>query len=395
MTPAPALRVLVLLPGPRAEADAAFARLGGAGGVVEFERLADCTENGLRDRLARGGVHVLHFIGKARIKAANYAVLELDASDGGARAVNARHLGGLLAQQPALQLVVLQPGVPGEPFSGLETVLREQGVPAVLATGAMPGRLGGFAARLYGALAAGQTLEQACRAAQEVLVADPIEQQAIRLVAARPGQTVGTSAPAAALASASTADPRAAGAAGADAAGTAAPAQPVPAGAPVDPAEAARQRREQEIHQALAIKRAAGRFDVFLCHNSIDKPAVKSIANALKARGLLPWLDQWELPPGQPWQPLLERQIGNIRAAAVFVGRAGVGPWQEQELYGFLSEFVSRRAPVIPLLLPDAPATPELPIFLKAMTYVDFRVSDPDPMARLEWGITGVRPDAD
>jgi hypothetical protein len=38
---------------------------------------------------------------------------------------------------------------------------------------------------------------------------------------------------------------------------------------------------------------------------------------------------------------------------------------------------------------------PELPIFLKAMTYVDFRVSDPDPMARLEWGITGVRPDAD
>lgn len=394
MTPAPVLRVLVLLPGPRAEADAAFARLGGATEGVEFERLADCTENGLRERLARGGFQVLHFIGKGKSKAANYAVLELDASDGGARAVNVRHLGGLLAQQPALQLVVLQPGAPGEPFSGLATVLREQGVPAVLASGAMPGRLGGFASRLYGTLAAGQTLEQACRAAQEVLVADPIEQQAIRLVAARPGQTVGTSPPATGSPSVSAVDPRAAGGAGAGAAGAAA-APPVPAGAPVDPAEAARQRRAQEIHQALAIKRAAGRFDVFLCHNSIDKPAVKGIAKALKARGLLPWLDQWELPPGQPWQPLLEQQIGNIRAAAVFVGSAGVGPWQEQELYGFLSEFVSRRAPVIPLLLPDAPATPELPIFLKAMTYVDFRVSDPDPMARLEWGITGVRPDAD
>jgi hypothetical protein len=26
------------------------------------------------------------------------------------------------------------------------------------------------------------------------------------------------------------------------------------------------------------------------------------------------------------------------------------------------------------------------------MTYVDFRQSEPEPLARLEWGITGVRP---
>ena len=90
---------------------------------------------------------------------------------------------------------------------------------------------------------------------------------------------------------------------------------------------------------------------------------------------------------------MLERQIGNIGAAAVCVGQAGVGPWQEQELYGFLSEFVARRAPVIPLLLPDAPVQPELPIFLRLMTYVDFRISDPEPMTQLEWGITGVRPE--
>ena len=54
---------------------------------------------------------------------------------------------------------------------------------------------------------------------------------------------------------------------------------------------------------------------------------------------------------------------------------------------------MSRQAPVIPLLLPGAPARPELPIFLKLMTYVDFGVSDPDPMTQLEWGITGVRPE--
>jgi TIR domain len=134
-------------------------------------------------------------------------------------------------------------------------------------------------------------------------------------------------------------------------------------------------------------------FDVFLCHNSADKPAVKKIGAQLLERGIMPWLDEWELPPGQPWQPLLEQQIDNIKSAAVFVGSAGIGPWQEQELRGFLSEFVSRQCPVIPVLLPDAPKKPTLPIFLKAMTWVDFRIQDPDPLDRLIWGITGKRPE--
>ena len=163
------------------------------------------------------------------------------------------------------------------------------------------------------------------------------------------------------------------------------PAAPEPAPAPAQASAA--------WHEKVALKRASGTFDVFLCHNSGDKPAVKRIAQRLKEAGLLPWLDVWELPPGQPWQWLLEQQIGSIRAAAVFVGSGGLGPWQEQELYGFLREFVGRKVPVIPVLLPDAPMKPELPIFLRAMTWVDFRADDPDPLAHLIWGITGQRPD--
>jgi hypothetical protein len=70
-----------------------------------------------------------------------------------------------------------------------------------------------------------------------------------------------------------------------------------------------------------------------------------------------------------------------------------VGPWQEQELYGFLREFASRQSPVIPVLLQDSPKKPQLPVFLRGMTWVDFRVTDPDPLSRLIWGITGRRPD--
>ena len=111
-------------------------------------------------------------------------------------------------------------------------------------------------------------------------------------------------------------------------------------------------------------------FDVFLCHNDDDKPTVRWTADRLREHGILPWLDEAELRPGRSWQEELERQIGNIRAAAVFVGPSGIGPWQDKEMRAFLSEFVRRECPVIPVLLPGATSA-ELPIFLRNMTWVD------------------------
>ena len=131
------------------------------------------------------------------------------------------------------------------------------------------------------------------------------------------------------------------------------------------------------------------KFDVFLCHNSQDKPKVIEIGRKLQEQGLKPWLDQWELQPGLPWQRELERQIQNISSAAVFVGEGGIGPWQQMEIEAYLRRFVSQGSPVIPVLLPNAPEKPELPIFLGGMTWVDFRHSQPEPLARLIWGITG------
>ena len=132
-------------------------------------------------------------------------------------------------------------------------------------------------------------------------------------------------------------------------------------------------------------------FDVFLCHHAIDKPIIKQIGEQLKERGILPWLDEWELRPGLPWQELLEQQIEHIKTAAIFVGKDGIGPWQDQELKAFLREFVQRGCPVIPILLPDAPRKPILPVFLRGLTWVDLRLRDPDPLQQLLWGITGKR----
>ncbi len=115
-------------------------------------------------------------------------------------------------------------------------------------------------------------------------------------------------------------------------------------------------------------------------------------AERLKEAGLRPWLDEWELRPGVPWLPVLQRQIERIPACAVFWG-GGVGPWQDLEIQAFLQQLVSRQCPVIPVMLPDRPDASTLPPLLAVNTFVDFRVSHPDPLDRLVWGIKGEKPE--
>jgi hypothetical protein len=134
-------------------------------------------------------------------------------------------------------------------------------------------------------------------------------------------------------------------------------------------------------------------FDVFLCHNSEDKPAVREIAQKLSEKNSKPWLDEEQITPGTSWQAALGQQIESIKSAAVFVGESGFGPWQRQEIQALLSQFVERECPVIPVVLPSTKATPELQWTLANLHCVDFR-TDLQPLKRLIWGITGQKPTA-
>ena len=135
----------------------------------------------------------------------------------------------------------------------------------------------------------------------------------------------------------------------------------------------------------------SGEFDVFIAYNAKDKDQVKKIAERLRAHGLLPWFDDWELRPGMPWQDCLQEQIQNIKAVAVFIGPRGVGPWEDLEVKAFIEEFVLRKCPIIPVLLPGRKRWPKLPPFLKMFHGVDFNKPNPDPFRQLVYGITGKR----
>lgn len=131
-------------------------------------------------------------------------------------------------------------------------------------------------------------------------------------------------------------------------------------------------------------------FDIFLSYHYGDREMVKLIADLLRQRGIKVWLDVWELVPGRPWQEALESVIQMANAAALFVGPSGLGPWQEPEMRACLSEFVKRKLPVIPVLLPGIKMAPELPLFLKAFTWVDLQQGfQSGGIDRLIWGVTG------
>jgi hypothetical protein len=77
----------------------------------------------------------------------------------------------------------------------------------------------------------------------------------------------------------------------------------------------------------------------------------------------------------------------------VFIGPNAPGPWQEIEVETILSDFVKRRRPVIPVVLPGRHGTPRLPNFMNLWQMVDMRMPHPDPFEQLVWGITGQKPD--
>lgn len=133
--------------------------------------------------------------------------------------------------------------------------------------------------------------------------------------------------------------------------------------------------------------------DVFFCHNSHDKPAVRQLMTAVEGLGLRVWLDENELRPGTLWLPELERVLSKVRSVAIFVGPKGLGPWSEEERLMALAQAVQRGIAVIPVLLAGACAPEDLPGMLNSRTCVDLRFgSDGHGVERLAWGITGTRP---
>ncbi|WP_414587356.1 effector-associated domain EAD1-containing protein [Scytonema sp. PCC 10023] len=134
-------------------------------------------------------------------------------------------------------------------------------------------------------------------------------------------------------------------------------------------------------------------FDVFLAHNSADKPEVRTIAHQLKTRNIKIWFDEEQIPPGRSFQDEIQKAIPLVKSAAIFIGLQGLGKWQEMEVRSLTTRCVEKGIPLIPILLPGVTKLPEKLVFLKEYTWVDFSksIDDVQALKKLVWGITGTQ----
>ncbi|WP_038164506.1 TIR domain-containing protein [Verrucomicrobium sp. BvORR106] len=128
-------------------------------------------------------------------------------------------------------------------------------------------------------------------------------------------------------------------------------------------------------------------YDVFLSHNSQDKPIVRALAEWLRRHGVKYWLDENNLEPGDILSDKLGKAMERSRSALICIGPHGEGDWMQEEVNSLLGKAikVSRTTDefrIIPVLLPGA-NTSNLRWFLKTRLWVDLTEGLTDKEAEL------------
>lgn len=135
------------------------------------------------------------------------------------------------------------------------------------------------------------------------------------------------------------------------------------------------------------------KFDVFLAHNSLDKPLIKAISEKLKLYKLEPWFDGDQILGGDKVIEVVFNGISLSKTGAFFIGQNGLGNFQANlELDAIIYSFLERQSQgfrVIPVLLPGMSDVPQELWYLRQWRWIEF--SDSNDEAALQELIRGIR----
>lgn len=121
---------------------------------------------------------------------------------------------------------------------------------------------------------------------------------------------------------------------------------------------------------------------VFLSHASEDKDAVvRPIALELAQLGVTPWLDEWEILPGDSLvRKLFDEGVERADAVVIFISYSSVTkPWVREELDAAAVKRIREGTRLIAVRLDGA----EVPAPLKHLVWIDAAGMDPKAIAQI------------
>jgi len=63
------------------------------------------------------------------------------------------------------------------------------------------------------------------------------------------------------------------------------------------------------------------KLQIFLCHSSVDKAAVRNLYHRLLKEGYKPWFDEEDLIPGQRWETEIPKAVRSSDVIAICLSK--------------------------------------------------------------------------
>jgi hypothetical protein len=104
---------------------------------------------------------------------------------------------------------------------------------------------------------------------------------------------------------------------------------------------------------------------VFICYARKDQEFVFRLATDLKNRGVLVWLDQWNIPQGANWIRTLSKAIDECAQFLIILSPAAI---ESDEVQGEWLTALDKKKAVIPILYQEC----EIPPRLRVVHRLDF-----------------------
>lgn len=126
-------------------------------------------------------------------------------------------------------------------------------------------------------------------------------------------------------------------------------------------------------------------------HEPQSRHAAAELALRLKRDGISVWMDQFDLKPGDLWEPALRSALGSAKVVLAIVGKAKDSQgWLEKEL-----EFAAEQEKVVIPILTEGVGFEDIPEVIRDRQAVVTPTQDEQAYRQLLWALGQSKPTAD